>query len=404
MIRKEDLRVIIREQANQLQRQEGMIPRVLKTEPDIRSSQAIVIVGARRSGKSTYLGQLMVKSGSFHFLTFEDIRLTEFEAEDFIKLDEVFVEELGEKEILFLDEIQNIQGWEIFVRQKLDKMKPVVLTGSNASLLSKELGTHLTGRHLDYEIFPFSYNEFLLYTHDSPSPGSFLEYLQKGGFPEFLQTLKTEYLQNLLEDILIRDIAVRHGIRNIRALKALTVYLLSNLGKEFSFQGLRKIFELGATSTVIDYISFLEDSYLLFTIPKFDYSLKKQSVNPKKIYSVDNGLAVVNSLSFSSDSGRMLENVVFISLRRKVKEIFYFRELKECDFIMKEPGGTISAIQVCYQLTPDNKNREIDGLVHAAKFFGLTEGLLLTLNEEDTLKKDGIILKILPVWKWLTEF
>jgi len=401
MIRKEDLRIIIREQHEQLQGEQDIVQRKIFNDPDLSGSQAIVITGVRRSGKSTYLHQLMQKSGDFYFLTFEDIRLTGFEAEDFMKVEEVFQEEFGKKEFFFFDEIQNIPGWELYIRQKLDAKKHVALTGSNARLLSRELGTHLSGRHLDYEIFPFSYIEYLDYLRSAPSLNSFQEYFTNGGFPEFLKQKRTEYLQHLLEDILIRDIAVRHGIRNIRILKEMVVYLLSNLGKEFSFQMLRRTFDLGAASTVIDYISFLEDSYLLFTIPKFDYSLKKQAYNPKKIYAVDNGLAIVNSLSFSSDFGRMLENLVFITLRRKTKAIYYFKGKRECDFVVKERGSIVSVIQVCYQLNADNKSREIDGLTEAALFFGLNEGLLLTMNEEDILKKDGLTIRLLPVWKWI---
>jgi predicted AAA+ superfamily ATPase len=401
MIRKEDLRTIIKEQHEQLQGEKDTVPRKSFNTPDLSGSQAIVITGVRRSGKSTFLHQLMQKAGVFYFLTFEDIRLTGFEVEDFIKVEEVFKEEYGEKEFFFFDEIQNIPGWELYVRQKLDMRKHVALTGSNARLLSRELGTHLTGRHLDYEIFPFSYSEYLNYTKSTPSLNSFQEYFTNGGFPEFLKQKRTEYLQHLLEDILIRDIAVRHGIRNIRILKEMVVYLLSNLGKEFSFQMLRRTFDLGATSTVIDYISFLEDSYLLFTIPKFDYSLKKQSYNPKKVYAVDNGMAIVNSLSFSGDYGRMLENLVFITLRRKTKEIFYFKGKKECDFVIKERGSITAVIQVCYQINGDNKSREIDGLTEAVRFFGLDKGLLLTMNEEDLLKVDGLTIRLLPVWKWI---
>jgi len=401
MIRKEDLRIIIREQHEQLHGEQDIVQRKIFNDPDLSGSQAIVITGVRRSGKSTYLHQLMQKSGDFYFLTFEDIRLTGFEAEDFMKVEEVFLEEFGEKEFFFFDEIQNIPEWELYIRQKLDAKKHVALTGSNARLLSRELGTHLTGRHLDYEIFPFSYSEYLDYTKSAPSLNSFQEYFTNGGFPEFLKQKRTEYLQHLLEDILIRDIAVRHGIRNIRVLKEMVVYLLSNLGKEFSFQMLRRNFDLGAASTVIDYISFLEDSYLLFTIPKFDYSLKKQAYNPKKIYAVDNGLSIVNSLSFSSDFGRMLENLVFITLRRKTKAIYYFKGKRECDFVIKERGSITAVIQVCYQINGDNKSREIDGLTEAVRFFGLDEGLLLTMNEEDILKVDGLTIRLLPVWKWI---
>ena len=158
---------------------------------------------------------------------------------------------------------------------------------------------------------------------------------------------------------------------------------------------------MGAVSTVIEYISMYVECYLLFSIPRFDFSLKKQSYHPKKVYAVDNGLAIANSLSFSSDTGRMLENLVFNALRRKYKEIFYFRKNKECDFIIRQPDSAIRAIQVCSQLTSDNKIREIEGLFEAMEFFNLRQGYLLTMDEEDELRRDDREILIRPVRKWL---
>ena len=400
VIRKEDLRAIIREQNLTLLEDEQTMPRAFPENPDFNPEQAMVITGVRRCGKSTVLKQLMKQKSCNYYLTFEDIRLTDFELQDFLKVEDVFREEFGQSSLYFYDEIQNISGWERFVRQQLDQRKQVILTGSNARLLSTELGTHLTGRHIDYELFPFSYPEYLKYTKSENTRPVFEKYLMQGGFPEYLHNNKREYLQNLLTDILIRDIAVRNGIRNLKVLKEMAVFLLSNLGKEFSYHSLRKIFELGAASTVIDYISMYEECYLLFTIPRFDYSLKKQAYHPKKVYAIDNGLAVANSLSFSSDIGRMLENLVFNTLRRRYHEIFYFRQKKECDFIIREQGSIISAIQVCSILTSDNKTHEIEGLFEAMEYFNLNEGYLLTMDEEDELRREGRTILIRPVRKW----
>jgi len=160
---------------------------------------------------------------------------------------------------------------------------------------------------------------------------------------------------------------------------------------------------LGSTNSVIAFISYFEDSYLLFTVPKFAYSLKKQLVNPKKVYSIDNGLSNVNSVSFSSDRGRMLENIVFLHLRSKYNKIFYFKEKNECDFIVKEKGTITKSIQVCYELTEDNKQREIDGLMEAMEMFKLEEGLILTYKQEDKFKVNNKKIIIKPVWKWLLE-
>ena len=401
MIRKEDLRTIIHQQNESVSIDEKTIPRSFFAKPDLNSKQAVVITGVRRCGKSTVLKQLMKQADSKYYLSFEDLRLTDFEPQDFLKVEEVFNEDFGKEGGYFFDEIQNIPGWELYIRQLLDRRRHVVITGSNARLLSKELGTHLTGRHSDHELFPFSYMEYLNYSASENTLVAFNNYMTQGGFPEYLQNRKTEYLQNLLTDILIRDIAVRYGIRNVKVLKELAVFLLSNLGKEFSYRSLHKSFELGAVSTVIDYISMYEESYLLFAIPRFDYSLKKQTWHPKKIYAVDNGIAIANSLSFSSDTGRMLENIVFNTLRREHKEIFYFRDRKECDFVIREGGRIKSAIQVCSKLTSDNKSREIDGLFEAMEFLNLKEGFLLTLDEEDDLRKAGRTAFLRPVRKWI---
>jgi predicted AAA+ superfamily ATPase len=199
----------------------------------------------------------------------------------------------------------------------------------------------------------------------------------------------------------MRDIVVRHKLRSPKTIKELALYLISNIGVDFSYNSLAKIFNLGSTNSAVSFVSYLADSYILFTVSKFSYSLKKQSVNPKKIYVIDNGLANVNSISFSSNKGRMLENAVFLALRRSRKNIFYFKEQKECDFIIKEANKITQAIQVCYDLTEENKNREIDGLVEALETFNLTEGLILTFNQQDTLKIGEKIMKIVPAWRWL---
>ncbi|MEK6972815.1 MAG: ATP-binding protein [archaeon] len=363
-----------------------------------------VISGIRRCGKSTLLRQLLKKEKNFYYINLEDVRLDDFELSDFVKLDEIFNALYGGNGIYFFDEIQVVPKWEKFVRSLVDKKKKVVLTGSNASLLSKELGTLLTGRHLSYELFPFSFKEFLDYFNFAPSIDSFEKYFRLGGFPEYLERKQNFVLQELLKDVVIRDVAVRFSIRNSDLLKKLAVYLISNVGKEFSFNSLKKMFSVASVQSIIDYISFFEDSYLLFTIPKFSYSYKEQQVNPKKIYSIDNGLSLANSISFSKDRGRMLENQVFLHLRRKYKELFYFKEKNECDFIIKEKGKITQAIQVCYELNEDNNEREINGLVEVLAKFKLKQGLILTYDQEDMIEIQNKKILIKPVWKWLLSF
>ena len=259
----------------------------------------------------------------------------------------------------------------------------------------------MTGRHVDIELFPFSFEEMLLFSQIKGSADTFDEYLFNGGFPEYLKFRKPYLLRELLNDILQRDIVARHNIRDSRSLRAMAVYLLTNAGKVFSYNGLRRMFDLGSTNTAISYVSYLEDSYLIFTVPKFDYSLKKQIVNERKVYSVDNGLSVANSASLTRDRGRMLENAVFVALRRSHREIYYFRERGECDFLIKEGNALSEAIQVTYELNEDNKDREINGLLEALSKFDLVGGLILTHSQEDRFTIDGREITVLPVWKWM---
>jgi len=395
MLLKDTLREIVL-QKKELQDQKT-IKRELLKEIDSNTSHVIILSGIRRCGKSTLMKQLMKMAPWPYYFNFEDQRAYGFSVADFEKLDAVFHEELGESDRYFFDEIQNVEGWERYVRTLQDRGKKVIITGSNASLLSKELGTKLTGRHLRYELFPFSYAEMLKFTLKTPSQSSFEEYFTTGGFPEYLKQRRLEILQEFFEDIVIRDIVVRYGLREARTIKELALFLITNSGKYFSYNKLKEYFKLGSTNTVISYLSYFEDSYLFYTVPKFEYSYKKQLVNPKKIYSVDIGLSAAVSTTFSSDRGRMLENLVFLHLRRRYKEIFYFKGKGECDFIIKEKGKVTFAIQVCYQLTDDNKEREVTALQEAMEQVNLKEGLILTYSQEDKLGN----IHIKPVWKWL---
>ena len=403
MILKETLKQIVKNQKSDLLLFEYGVERECLNQIDFNLPHALVLSGVRRCGKSTLLHQLMERINNYCYFNFEDTRIINFEPDDFQKLDEILLEEYQRNDYYFFDEIQNVQKWEIFVRSMLDKQKKFIITGSNASLLSKELGTRLTGRHLRYELFPFSFKEMLAFTNLKPSTESFEKYLQKGGFPEYLKYNKAEILQELLNDIIARDIIVRHKLRETKIVKEMALYLLTNVGKEFSYNSLKRIFNLGSTNSALAFVSYFEDSYLMFTILKFDNSLKKQIINPKKVYSIDNGLSNVNSASFSADRGRMLENIVFLQLRRKYKDIFYFKEENECDFLVKERNKIIAAIQVCYELHEDNKKREIDGLLKPVTEFNLEHGLILTYNQEDEFKINGKVLIVKPAWKWLSE-
>ncbi len=401
MIFKETIQKALLSQKEEFYKTDAIIPRHIAEQIKMQNKFAIIISGIRRSGKSTLMKTLAGKIKNFYYVSFEDPRLIGFEVQDFERLEEVFPTVYGESQYYFFDEIQWVDKWEVYIRGLLDRRKYVVITGSNASLLSKELGTKLTGRNLRYELFPFSYAEFLQLSGDVKGVKSFSHYLRSGGFPEYHLLQDPKILHDLLIDTLTRDIAVRHKIRNVKQLQELALFLITNVTKEFSYNQLRTLFNFGSTNSVSQFLSFFEESYLLFTLSKFDYSLKKQMVNPKKIYAVDNGLIVQNSKAFSEDYGRLLENLVFISLKSKQKDIFYFKGKKECDFVCRTGTQITEAYQVCYTLDNTNKEREVEGLREALNKFNLKAGTILTLNQSDQIIVDGKQINIRPVWEWL---
>ena len=366
----------------------------------LKDNHVKILTGIRRCGKSTVLLQIAKEYPLFNFINFEDPRLSAFEVNDFFKLEKIFGRR-GGSELFFFDEIQNVDGWEKYVRVLQDKKKKVIVTGSNAKILSKELGTSLTGRHISFEVFPFSFTEYLAYFDLKAGAESFSGYLRLGGMPEFLNTKNRDVLYNLYNDLIYRDIVVRHGLRNPKIVKDLGLFLATNAGKEFSFNNLARTFELGSSNTVAAYISYFEDAYLFFTVPRFSYSLKKQAKNPKKIYGIDTGLITNLSISFSKDQGRLLENLVFIHLKRLGKEIYYYRQKGECDFIVSANNRVEMALQVCYDLNSDNLRREVNGLTEALGELGLTEGFIFTFNQKDELEKDGKKISVIPVWEWM---
>lgn len=376
----------------------GTLRELLEFLP-ITGTHALVVSGIRRCGKSVLLHQFIRgEIDEVFYFNFADIRLYEFSASDFILLDELVKE--SKKKILFFDEIQIIDGWELYVRQKLDQSVRVIITGSNARMLSVELGTNLTGRHITKELFPFSYGEFCSFFSYLHNKESYLSFIQKGGFPEFLKTGNIELLSFLLEDILYRDIATRYFIRDISGLKKLCVYVISNMAKPFSPSKLTGVIGVKSSSTVLEYLSYFESSYLINLISRFSWSVKGRMLSGKKVYVVDNGLVNVASVSASKDLGRKFENAVYWSIRRKTKKIWYYSDgNSECDFICRIDENYF-AIQVCYDLNGDNQEREIGGLVAALQFFNLTKGVILTIDQTDKIFKDGYTIHVVPAYKF----
>jgi predicted AAA+ superfamily ATPase len=398
---KDVLKSILLSQQEWLIPEEKEIPREQLAKFSSLPPFAYLLTGVRRSGKSTLLKQLMRHHGSLNYFNFEDSRTAGFEVSDFRILEELFSELTASEPILFFDEIQNIPGWERFVRDAIDRKKTVVITGSNANLLSRELGTKLTGRHLDYEVFPFSYREFLAYFQFVSSADTFLSFISEGGFPGYLSLGKKEVLSTLVSDILIRDIFSRYNLRNQEIYRQIVQFLLSNTGKEISYNNLKNTFEVGSASSIMDFLHYLTDAYLMFLVPRYDTSLKVQARNPRKVYAIDQGLVNFSSVSGSPDRGRLLENAVYLHLRRSGQEVWYFKGKKECDFICREMKNTFSAIQVSWEVGQQNEKREVEGLLEAMYQLNLTEGTIITFDQEDSFVKEGKTIRLIPGWKWM---
>lgn len=401
MLLQEQISAVIDSQRDNFIHKDSEIIRESLGKVPIINSYATILTGLRRCGKSTLLLQLMRdKEQDAIYFNFEDIRLAGFETSDFTRL----LNEITRRgvKMLFFDEIQLTNNWEIFINQLLRDGYTVFITGSNASLLSKELGTHLTGRHISIEIFPFSYREFAEFKKTGYTNESLNNYLHSGGIPEYVRSGAGILLTSLVEDILIRDIAIRHSIRDVESLKQLTVYLISNIGNLVSANKLTGMFGIRSSATILDYFSFLKDSYLIELMPAFSYSLKAQARNPKKIYVLDMGITSEVSTAFTDNLGHKLENLVYLHLRRHYKELFYFKEKGECDFIAFDKGKASLAVQVCFKVEDANFEREYNGLLEAMKEFNLKEGTIVTFDQKDSIIKDGLTVTLIPAHEYLS--
>ncbi|MBU2523558.1 MAG: ATP-binding protein [Nanoarchaeota archaeon] len=391
---------------------------LIEVESKIKLPHVVVLTGLRRSGKSTVLRQLIkkhYKDEDFYYINFEDERLFDFPASEFNRLYEALISLYGKKKTFFLDEIQNIANFETFVRRLYEEGFKFFITGSSATLLSRELGTKLTGRHVDIIVRPFSFLEFLELKEVKTNKESiykieakvgikkyFEEYLIKGGMPEYLIYNDPELLTRIYEDTVIKDIAVRYKVDNVAVLRQLYSHLISNFANKFSYNSIKKFTSINSVNTIKKFISYLEETYFAKTINKFDYSFRKQIINDKKFYVLDNGFIGVISKKLTKDNGWLLENLVFNCLNNDHEVFYYFNE-KECDFLIVKNKEIKQAIQVCYELNEENREREIAGLMEAMEKFKLKEGLLLTNSQEEEIKLTGKNIIVRPVWKWLLE-
>jgi predicted AAA+ superfamily ATPase len=379
---------------------------------------AVVISGLRRVGKSTLVAQLAHRLGEerFYYVNFEDDRFLGFRAEEANDLYQALVELFGERKVFIIDEVQNVNGWEHFVRRFMDQGIKFLITGSNASLLSRELGTHLTGRYIPIELFPFSFAEFLSFkgytipdlarqtTVEMAQLQQVLsEYLHVGGIPEALKYPELPLLRTLYDDILYRDIATRYRIEEVRALKELAFYLMSNPTSQVSFNKLKEQFRLGSVNTIKNYIEYLENSWLIFTMNVYAYSVKRQQIAAKKAYSIDNGLINAIGFSFSPNTGKLMENAAYLALRRKSHEIYYYTTPAgyEVDFYLP---GSDQLIQVAQNMdNPATREREIRALLDGMGALSLSSGLILADSNNEAITRDGFSITIRSLAEWLLE-
>ncbi|MBU4332186.1 ATP-binding protein [Patescibacteria group bacterium] len=410
MININKLEDIISDQSSAFRSKDIGVIRDINFQKYLRTNQITAISGIRRSGKSTLLAQFSRKIKQFYYISFDDERLLGFEVSDFQNLMLAF-RKTHQAQTIFLDEIQNVPKWERFVRRIYDEGYKVFITGSNAKLLGSELATHLTGRYFKIDLYPFSFKEFLMFKKkDFQMKGTIAQadilknfdyYLKQGGFPEFVKHQDSEFVKRIYEDVIYKDLLVRFQIKDTKNFKQLANYLFANFTQEISYHSLKNTLNFKSATSVKNYLEFMQESYLIFELYKYDYSLKKQYVSDKKVYVIDNGMRNTVAFSFSEDKGKMLENLIFIELKRRGQEIYYYKDKKECDFIIKEKNKITSAVQATLALTKENKKREIEGLLEAMDEFKLKQGLILTLNEEDIIKIDKKKLIIKPVYKWL---
>lgn len=383
----------------------------------LASPKIIVITGLRRVGKSTLLAQIAQThlSEDYFFVNFEDERLLNFSADQFDRLHEALIGLYGDRKIFLFDEIQNVPEWERFVRRLHDQGYQFIITGSNSSLLGQELGTKLTGRSLRYELFPFSFKEYLQFNGVEPpvtttlttrERGALLkysrDYLVQGGIPDALKYPALNILKTLYDDVLFRDIAARYRIDNVKSLQELAFYLVSNPTSEISFNKLKTNLKLGSVNTVKKYIGYLENAWLFFTVNKYAHSVKEQQIAAKKIYSIDTGMLNSVGFSFSENIGKLMENLVFLHLRRQHQDIYYFKTKQnhEVDFFI--PSQQL-AIQVSQGLSDEEtRQRELRSLLELSEEKKEQNRLqVITLADRDTITTKGLTVDVVPLYEWL---
>jgi len=389
----------------------------------IDSNLIKVITGIRRSGKSIFSLQLLGKR-DYAYINFDDERLVGLKTVDLNIILETFYQLIGDFKYIILDEIQNIEKWELFVNRLQRQGLNVILTGSNAKLLSRELATHLTGRYISMEIFQFSFREFLAYENFKMTNEDFYsikkksllirklrEYISLGGFPEVVKEkeLSKQYLPTLYSTIITKDIVSRYKINFATTFREISNYLLSNYSKYITFNKIKNTFGLKSPHTAKKYISYLQESYLFFLLDKFSYKYKEVTASPKKVYAIDTGM--INILAFESGKnfGRLIENIVAIDLQRKkiinpMLEFYYWKDYqqREVDFVVKKGLNVEQLIQVTAASEKNEiEKREYTSLLKASKELRCNNLLMVTWDYESQETIEGKKIIFVPLWKWL---
>ena len=375
-----------------------------------------LITGPRRAGKSVYALQIL-SGKNYAYLNFDDTQLLGAFNEDAVM--QALAEVYPGYDYLLLDEVQNLDSWDAWVSKLYRRGVNLVITGSNANLLSSEMSTLLTGRYVEIEILPFSMKETLEYKEapiDAELPDEkaklFIEmddYLKKGGYPEIVKNRDIEqaYLSALFDSIILKDVAQRHKIRKITELYDLADYLISNYSNPLSYNEIADELSLGSVTTVKKFCGYLAEPYLFFYLPRYNNKLKEMKKAPRKVYVIDNGFIYTRSFELSSNNGRQLENMVFIELLRRgydlEKSLFYYRTSndKEVDFVTRDGRKVTSLIQVSYNISKaKTREREMDALVKASEELKCDNLLLITWDQKDSVEYKGKHIRIVSLVEW----
>lgn len=379
-----------------------------------------VVMGPRRAGKSFFVLHTLKHSGNFGYVNFDNEALVNLENYDDLmaEVKQVF----GSPKILFFDEIQNLPRWELFVNRLQREGYNVIVTGSNSKLLSKELATHLTGRHIPTTVLTFSFKEYLRAKNaildkltTQQNEALLLDYMQSGGYPETVMKKldTTQYLTILFDSIIYKDIIKRQNLRKGPDIERLAIYLLSNIASEFSYLSLVNSVGIKSSVTVQKYCGFLEEAYLLFTISRFSYKTKQIGQN-RKMYCYDNGMITAKAFQSSPNYGKLLENCVAVHLKRKdiqkKLEVYYWRNQQgeEVDFVVKKGNEVVELIQACYSLENEKtREREVRSLLKAGKELKCSKLTILSLREDREEEREWFGIKgtitYTPVGKWLLD-